>query len=258
MHAVAKATGSVTPVSYIWNRNYGPDFDTYGHPAPGDPLPPDKFVVQVVQNNLAVKSVGRASTSLSDRITITSASLAPGTPVQLQLTGTLHSTVTDPSAVLALAYQPQYLSYPYSFTYAEATFSAGNTSLDLLDGNGVVTPHLATPTQSKIVNTFVGATINVSQSLTAQAVGTAGHNYWDSGLTIYDSEALAGNTSYLNLIPLTAGVTLTSEAGIDYANVPAADPVPEPATAAMLGLATLTLLIRRTHLPRRHSSSRTR
>ncbi|MDB5357678.1 MAG: hypothetical protein JWN24_4131 [Phycisphaerales bacterium] len=223
IHGIAQATGIITPVSYTYVDDQG---DT-----------------QIAYNPLGAKSIAKGSANITDRVTITSGTLPFGTPVQIQVTGTLHAQVTDPQAVLATQFNNTYTDY----TYSTAIFQAGNVQIGLVVAP---VPGLTPPTHDPVIlQSTVGASFSVSESLFVQAVGIASH-YRLGSVDIYDNQAFAGDTSYLNLVPMTPGITLSSDAGIDYAAVP----TPEPGIASLLGVSMLGLLARGSRAARRSQS----
>jgi hypothetical protein len=223
IHGIAQATGIITPVSLTY-------VDDQGN-------------TQIAYNPLGAKSIAKGSANITDRVTITSGTLPFGTPVQIQVTATLHAQVTDPEAVLATQFNNTYTDY----TYSTAIFQAGNVQIGLVVAP---VPGITPPTHAPVIlESTVGASFNVSESLFVQAVGIASH-YQLGSVDIYDNQALTGDTSYLNLVPMTPDVSLSSDAGIDYAAVP----TPEPGIASLLSVSMLGLLARRSRAARRSQS----
>lgn len=144
----------------------------------------------------------------TDTVTITSSTLANGTPVSFLATIVLHSTITG-SGTGAHAYA--YLNGPFGLNVT----------------NDISAPHYEL-TASTTVNTTVGATLSLSSSLTlhADAGGIAPFNL--------NPSVIAENTAYFKLDPITAGASYSTASGVTY--------VPEASSVAMLSALAVAFL----------------
>jgi hypothetical protein len=221
MHGFAQATGNITPVSLTYVDDEG--------------------TTQIAYNPLGAKSYARGIATFTDRVTITSATLDLGTPVDIQVVAAVHAQVTDPEMNLDYIINGHAGSV---FTLAGMTGTVGPVNIYVIEA---ADPTYSNPTQITVFQSTVGASFNISNSLVVQALGIAS-NYRLGGVDVYDNEAQASNTSILNLFSLTAGVTFVSDAQIDYSVVP----VPEPTSAALLGSSAIGLLARRSRRSRHH------
>jgi hypothetical protein len=152
---------------------------------------------------------------------ITVGGLAPGTPISIRVTNSLHSSVslTDGSSGvtgnLASAFSALSLSFPSN--------PALNPKLNL--SNTDANPQSGTQTTSTTFNCFSGGTtacFTLSEILTLQADAL--------GLSI-KSQVDASNTNDIFIDVLTPGGTLSAASGVTYSSSTA---VPEPSTAGLL------------------------
>ncbi|MBX9652162.1 hypothetical protein K2Y11_00940 [bacterium] len=151
----------------------------------------------------------------TDTVTITSSTLANGTPVSFLATIVLHSTITGS--------QPG----THAYAYLNGPFGLNVT-------NDVSSPHYEL-TASTVVSTTVGSTLNLSSSLTlhADAGGIAPFNL--------SASVLAENTAYFKFDAITPGASYSAASGAVY--------VPEASSSVMmlsaLVFASLGMRIRR-------------
>jgi len=189
-------------------------------------------------NPLQPWASGEATAQLQDTITITSATLAAGTPVMLRSTLTVHKGISgglgtndDISAYLIVGHQGiGAMANPDPFAPNASAFSFFQEFL--VDGIDSTTDY---PTA--LISTFVG------DHLTFDLNGVIHAQVRQQGLNSVNSEQTAevdlGNTIFLNFDAVTPGASFTSQSGTVYVT-----PVPEPASAGVL-LASVAVLIAR-------------
>jgi hypothetical protein len=121
-------------------------------------------------------------------------------------------------------------SYAYSVSGAGKTISGGYDNTSFINGANYVYLN----TGEKLYQP-IGFQIAVSASL--QMYGSAES---DNGGGNFESDFF--NTFWLQIVPLTPGVTITSDSGTDYTQPDPDAPVPEPSSVAM-GLLSLGLIV---------------
>jgi hypothetical protein len=215
VHSVVSVIGQINPVSY-----------TYVDPVNG---------TTIIPNYAVGHGVAFANVTLHDFITVgsSSTSLHVGDPVTVRLTGTLHSAVVDPEANASYG----------DATYVYGIFGLNDQFISMLDGDGVIRPHLAQRTQFIDVPLHVGDVVELIQSLNSGAEGVV-----NFGTPSVDNHADAGNTALTRLDSLTPGATLVSSSGFDYTAVP------EPASLGTLAAALALFVPRQRRVARRGES----
>lgn len=161
-----------------------------------------------------------ASTTITvfwyDTLTITSNTLAPGTPVSLQYSLSLDSSITANND--AYGYATAYLGY-----YGQ------ESPLNLMISDS----HLADPVSRLLTQTvtgYVGDSLILSHGLNIMGQAGAGYTVPSSFVNI-----MAGNTSHAFVDPL-GDFSIESASGHNYSSVPTnVNPVPEPGTWMLLG-----------------------
>ena len=217
LHALARVAGSVSPISYVYFTD-------------------DGATTNIATNPAGSKAIARASAEIVDYVTITSDTLPRGAPVQVTISGTLHSSVTDPEAdVIGLP----------GLTSARAQFVAddafgGDVNFTLVDGDGLTLPHLTKSQVAGILDAHVGDTFQVTSSINVSAVGVASSAFGPFGIFDFINEASAGDTAFMNIDAITSGISLSAASGIVYAT-----PAPEPAALSLVAAGSLILISRR-------------
>jgi len=174
-------------------------------------------VAHFVPNPIGLKASARATVSFADVVHVTSGTLDAGTPVRLRLTGQLHGSQTPPS-------------YDMETTFVHAAYHAGDQQIALSLDEPAVT------SASVEFRTTIGATLDVTGLLQAEAGATAQAGVTPSNPYLFNDSGDAANTASLFLDPVTAGVTLVSDSGTSYAT-----PVPEPATLTVIAVGAVLL-----------------
>jgi hypothetical protein len=166
-----------------------------------------------------------------DSLTLTSATLAPGTPVTWEFTVGFHTVRTTTGG-----------------GSASATLTGGAGSQSTMLTNPVAfsgpTQGPLTETETIQVSGYVGEVVSIGESLNIVASAEASAAAFGSETAILD----ATDTGVFYADPQTAGLELVSASGHDYASPGVGTPtVPEPSTWAMivLGFAGLGYAARR-------------
>jgi hypothetical protein len=213
LHVLAEAHSQITPSHFLY-------YDDGGN------------AVDLASPAVAV-AYSSASAGLTDTITVTSATLPAGTPVDLRVTTTLHVNISSPPYGNASAAADVLFSKPgYTYTDDNGSSYFGLVSwqyngTDLSGHNDL---------SSDVLHTYVGDTFTVELDAQAQATGDA-----DAARPAGYAVADAGNTAYFNLDPLTPGADYTAASGLSYDT-----PVPEPTSLVLTaGLSLLALRRRR-------------
>jgi hypothetical protein len=220
LHASASALASLTPSSYV-------------AVAP-DAQPP----VEITSPYLGGAFAG-LRIYYSDDVTFTSASLAVGAPIQIEMTVYHH---TDVSSSAGLGGGPPYPNQAYSESRLQlSTYDAdwNPTSLggdpfsvlrsETIDG----TPVRDDPGSAVFhFDAAVGDHFYLNHSLEVWARATV-----DAALAMAGSVADSSNTAGVSLRALTEGVTIESTSGNDYTET-----LPEPGAALLPGTALLAIL----------------
>jgi hypothetical protein len=155
-------------------------------------------------------STASAQGQWNDTITITSNTLASGTPVSFQATVTLHRTISG-----ALPAQ------------ANASIT-GPFGLSLIDS--LSSPN-ATQSVSTVVNTTVGSSLSATSTMTLSA-GASGIAPFDLSASI-----MAENTAVFSFVPITPGASYSTGSGVVF--------VPEPMSALMMVCGAVVLASKR-------------
>ncbi len=176
---------------------------------------------------------GLADAAIQDAVRVHSATLADGTPVQLDVALNLETDTSEPA---------EGDGYVAS---VRATLDLGAPGALHLEYRNVDTP---VSTLSGILDTMVGAKLDLAYAAYAHASVDA--------VAIDTSATSAALTVQPRIAPNAANpdVTLVADSGFDYG-----DPVPEPASAASAGLGALTAIgLRYSKRPCRPAPSRNR
>jgi hypothetical protein len=186
-----------------------------------------------------------------DQITVTSTSLAPGTPITLQLGGFLHD-----ESVMGTVYFTNSESAQIGSATSAATLCAGILSAAPVNYNDACSASSELQisdtgsgfqsTQYTTLQTTVGAVIYLSASALLSAAVTENQGDFPNlgeGMALNVLEvADASQTALVDLNSLTPGVTLTSASGTNYSSF--ASSVPEPASYALIALALAGFALR--------------
>ncbi len=174
--------------------------------------------------------IAHAVSQFADVIHVTSSTLAPGTPVDLQLHIGIDYTISsdDPR------------STPTKSVSTEWHVNGGlgapdGTSFNFSDTWGSVPT--GPNTLNIVLHSEVGDTINVTGGLTLDSQDQG--PYGGQGITNTDVDA--SNTAAMTLVPITIGASISADSDVSY--------VPEPAALALA--APMALLIRRRRKNRR-------
>lgn len=188
-------------------------------------------------------ALGQASVTVTanDTISVTSALLAAGTNVTIDLSGYFEGTVLgsvyksffDPSASASsfvsgyLVIREQYNGTEGGVYGFDSCFGFNGPGQCITTNGGFYQAYSGT------MLARVGSTLSLSSYLSAYSDSMA-----DNLLLGYDlygsSESSAMNSFTTSLTPVTDGVQLLAESGHDYRAVNPISPVPEPETYAML------------------------
>src|SRR5450432_39530 len=145
--------------------------------------------------------------TLTETLQVLSTTLALNAPVDLLFSLSFAQTVTS--------------SEPLSGFMTAGYQAALSASDQLVDGLQLNSTALTTG----ILHTFVGQTINLSQTM----FGGTDAEFFDATARSVEADA----TGHFYIDSLTSGVTLAAQSGHDYAT-PMAAPVPEPSSLALL------------------------
>ncbi|HXT13195.1 MAG TPA: hypothetical protein VN873_16680 [Candidatus Angelobacter sp.] len=202
LHLYAQGHAKITPTSFSY-------IDSDDNP-------------NIVYNPYNSESAGFADAFLGDTITVTSATLAAGSPVDLLLTVTMHDNVSGTPGGGAEA--ECFLDVGESFSEAWQNYEDGRIDGTLVDNISALDGSRSTygvgalsSSNAVVVHTVVGAslTVNLHASASTGAIASA-----QTG----NSEALGvadvGNTVFLNLDPLTPGTGYTTASGFSYLTLP--------------------------------------
>ena len=191
----------------------------------------DQHVPHFSDSPLTAAANCSSSGSIIDTITITSSTLADGTPVDLAVSTSLDCSIScasygDAKASASLQFYKsgyQYLDDSgYSdFGYIYKQIDNGQTSVDMEQ-------------TSNTLHTFVGDSFTVELDASVSATADAD---WTrpSGTTTAD----AGNSAFFALDPMTAGADYSTGSGLTYSSVP------EPGSVVLIGVGALRLMQRR-------------
>lgn len=142
-----------------------------------------------------------------DRLTITSNTLAPGTPVMFQATIDFHRVITGGGLGVVNAL----VSGPFGLSISDSR----------------ATPN-SQQSATTVVHTTIGSQINVFSTLSVNASGSVAPGQSSSG------SGDAFNTSTFTFTPITPGASYSTASGVLF--------VPEPSTYGLGAMALLALL----------------
>jgi hypothetical protein len=142
-----------------------------------------------------------------DTLTITSDTLAPGTPVMFQATIDFHRVITGSGLGVVNAL----VSGPFGLSISDSR----------------ATPN-AQQSATTVVHTTVGSQINIFSTLSVGASGSVGPGQGASG------SVDAFNTSTFTFMPITPGASYSTASGVLF--------VPEPSTYGLCAMALIGLL----------------
>jgi len=202
LHLYAQGHAKITPTSFSY-------IDSEDNP-------------NIVYNPYNSDSAGLADAFLGDTITVTSATLAAGTPVDLLLTVTMHDNLSGTPGGGAEA--ECFLDVGEPFSEAWQNYEDGRIDGTLVDNISALDGSRSTygvgalsSSNALVVHTIVGAsfTVNLHASVSATGIASA-----QTG----NSEALGvadvADTAFLNLDPLTPGAGYTTASGLSYVTLP--------------------------------------
>jgi hypothetical protein len=178
------------------------------------------------------------SLNWQDQVTITSATFANGTPVELLLTQVLNASMTsagNAGSTIIDNVLTDALQVNGSIGALQTAFNNG----DLSNGIGTVCSGLCSASQSLVLEAAVGQTINIRADLFLNAFASAICD-GPSACTSAFAQLDAGHTALTFLDFLTPGASYSTASGVTYFTPTAI--VPEPSTILLLGAGLVGLV----------------